>query len=75
MQCALYIIRSNSNIQGIFLDKIKMFNVVFMHKISTTAAPSMFYPRFQKHTYPTNFSESNYSPPPDNLKKANLDYQ
>ena len=48
-----------------------------MHKISTTAAPSMFYPRFQKlsHSYPTNFSESNYSPPPHNLKKENLDYQ
>ena len=40
-------------------------NVMFMHKISTKTAPSMFNARFQRlsDSYPTNFSESNYSVP------------
>ena len=45
-------------------------NVMFMHRISTKTAPSVFHPRFQRpsHSYPTNFSESNYSLPARNLK-------
>ena len=44
-------------------------NVLFMHKIPTKTAPSMFHSRFQRpsHYYPTNFSECNYSLP--TLKK------
>ena len=36
-------------------------NVMFMHKISTKTAPSMFHSHFQRpsHSYPTSFSETN----------------
>ena len=50
--------------------------VMVMHRISTKTAPSGFHPRFQRpsHSYPTNFSESNYALPAHNLKKVNLEY-
>ena len=56
------IIRTNSNIEGTFLNKKKLNiyqfnilkNVAFMHKISTRTASSVFDPRFQmpSHSYP-----------------------
>ena len=54
-----------------------MRNIVFMHKISTKTAPSVFHSCFQRpfNSYLTSFSESNYSPPARNLKKENLEYQ
>ena len=44
---------------------------MFMLKISTKTAPSLFHPRFQmsSHSYATNFSESNYALPARNLRK------
>ena len=67
--------RPNSNIQGTFLEKInikksKLDNAMFIDKISTKTASSVFHQRFQRpsHSYPTNFLESNYSLPAHNLK-------
>ena len=51
--------------------------IMFMHRISTKTPPAVFHPRFQRpsQSYPTNFSESNYSLPAHNLKKVNLEHQ
>ena len=47
-------------------------NVVFIHKISTKTALSVFHAHFQRpsQSYPTNFSESNFSLTPQNVKKS-----
>ena len=44
-------------------------NIMFLHKISTKTAPSVFDPHFQKPSNfknPANFLESNYSLPGHN---------
>ena len=51
-----------------------LHNAVFMHKIPTKTAPSVFHPRFQRpsYSYTPHFSESNYSLPAHNLKKIRV---
>ena len=72
--------------QGNFSEKNKILNfyqlnvlnnVAFMHKITIKTASSMLHPWFQRpsHSYPTNFSEFNYSSPARNIKKLSLEYQ
>ena len=61
-EICIYIIRTNSNIQGTFLDKkiLNIYqlnivnNVMFTPKISTRTLSSVFHPRFQIpcHFYP-----------------------
>ena len=47
-------------------------NVMFMHRISTKTPPAVFHPRFQRpsHSYPANFSESDYSLAAHDFKKG-----
>ena len=47
-------------------------NVMFVHKIPTQTASSVFDPLIQRpsHSYPTNFSECSYSLPTHNLRKS-----
>ena len=47
-------------------------NVMFVHKISTQTASSVFDPLIQRpsHFCPTNFSECSYSLPTHNLRKS-----
>ena len=47
-------------------------NIMFMHKISTKTDPPVFHSHFQSpsHSYPTNFSESNYSLPARNVRES-----
>ena len=62
-----------SHTKELFVEK-KVFNVyqlnilnnlIFIHKVKTETAPSVFLPKFQKpaHLYPTNFSKLNYIKP------------